>query len=296
MANATEEWYRIPESILDEIEDAVVTSEVDVDLNTDNEDERLISENLVPGTGISLSERGKKLVASWKGLFKANGNSDKIMEQFSDLMLDFSFLGCFSEPVPDVSGASLYLLDKIDVIVASGVTSLPARSASISAREADIIEYIAGFILRRIESRYVRFPEHYAVLEILEASSPSGVLIPLLENRRLVYPSLELQSFLQRIFLDVSKEFSKLESVDIEKLQSVVIVSTYFDNFIDYVDNAGQFQKEVIKKIINTISTLFIRTLAFSFTKKLVEKLMNFKSGSSSLSFRGNLNKQCSSK
>lgn len=208
--STTDAMLSVPETILVEIE----TDSLDIDYSAE-EYQKFRDLSLTASEPDShsidlslLSHYGATLITDWQERFKTTGNLEAIMEQYSDLMEGSRIFKCFSEPVPEIADAALHLLEIIDIIVASRPVDHVAH-ASISAREADIIEFIGGFVLRRVKTRFLRSPQLHDIISNLESDSPQFTLIPLLENTKLIYPSMEVQSFFQNIFVEASREFSK---------------------------------------------------------------------------------------
>lgn len=128
-------------------------------------------------------------------------------------------------------------------------------SSAITALENDIIEYIAGYTLKKATAK---FPSSRSIFAQLTAIKPCWKLIPLMERKSgaLRYPSMDLLFLLRRIYREFTKECSKSPAqIDFTPLHERVAESTYLDNFA------------------RIISSVYLSVCGYSFAKKLFQKI-----------------------
>lgn len=236
--------------------------------------------------GVTLTAKGEMTIKSWMAEFSTTRNPEAIVRHYPDICCEASSFFCGLSQFT----AAKVILDIIHEIIAETKVDESCSSAEITFFENDILEYLAGYAIRKAASKY---PQP-SVINALCADHPRGSFIPLMERKagKLLYPAENFMLFAQHIYLKFSVEASKNPNkISFNMVTQDVIYGTFFNSFVGTIATIAEADDDTVKMVMTYIADLLVRMLSYTFAKKLLSRLQ---AGSSKFSagLRGDLKRQ----
>ena len=218
-----------------------------------------------------LSDFGKKNIKQLIAKYVENGNKDHVAKYFSINCLQSQKY--FEENLLSEI-ATKNLLKIINLICSAEKNVEISQTAGISGFENNAIQYLGGFVLRKIKSK---FSESSSLLPFLSDSSSQGNLIKIMEKKQgsLFCPDENFLSLLHTVYLLCSREsFKQPNLIDFKRVDMAVQGHPHYQAFQEQLyEKQLELTHETVQKILKDAISLFIKVLSYTLAKQLFHNI-----------------------